>query len=80
MLSNNPRPEARLTEEEDRSLAWTAAVLGRRWKSYLADARARDDYRGLGLSHYTVGNLQTALTKLGSAGLEKLKLPKPRTD
>ena len=35
---------------------------------------------GLGLSQYTVGNLQTALTKLGSAGLEKLKLPKPRTD
>ena len=80
MPGNNPRPEARLTEEENRSLAWTAAVLGRRWKSYLADGHERADYRGLGLSQYTVGNLETALAKLGPTGLEKLKLPKPRTD
>lgn len=68
MLSN-PRPEAQLTEEEDRSLAWTAAVLGRRWKSYLADADARGDYSGLGLSQYTIGKLRTVVAKLGPAGV-----------
>jgi hypothetical protein len=77
MLSN-PRPEARLTEEEDRSLAHSAAVLGRRWRSYLADAHARDDYSGLGLSQYTIGNLRTVVAKLGPAGMKKLKaLRKP---
>src|SRR5207245_452340 len=58
-------PETQLTEEELRSLAHAAGILGRRWKSILADARARADYRGLGLSEDTVGNLHAALTKLG---------------
>lgn len=72
-------PRTRLTEEEDRSLAHAAAMLGRRWKSLLSDAHTRVDYRGLGLSQYTIGNLQTALTKLGPAGLQKLKgLPTSR--
>jgi hypothetical protein len=70
------RQAARLTEEEDRSVAWTAAVVGRRWKWYLADAHARDDYSGLGLSQYTIGNLRTVVAKLGPGGLKKLKTPR----
>ena len=72
-------PEDRLTEEELRSLAHAAGILGRRWRSLLADARARADYRGLGLSAYTVGNLHAALTKLGPSGLRRLELTPDRT-
>jgi hypothetical protein len=69
---------ARLTEEEQRSLAHAARTLGRRWKSILADARMRADYDGLGLSGYTCGNLHAALTKLGPSQLRRLKLTPDR--
>jgi len=78
MLSNTPRSQTQVTEEEDRSLAHAAATLGRRWRAVFLEAHQRADYSGLGLSQYTIGNLETALTKLGQAGLKKLVLPPNR--
>jgi hypothetical protein len=78
MFSNNPRSRTQLTEEEARSLAHAATLLGRRWRTFLSDAHERADYRGLGLSQYTIGNLQTIFAKIGPAGLKKLVVPPSR--